>query len=214
MDQPWVSVEAKYDVLVFREKRIVIRFAQSMRVLACGLELHQIDDIDHSNFQLRQVLAKDRNRGQNLERGRISAASHHYVWLGCVLVVARPLPDANTLRAMHHRGVHGQPLRQRVFARHHHVDVMPAAQAVIENRQQTIGVGRQVDAHDIGLLVNHVVQEAGILVREAIVILLPDVRCKQIVQRRDLAAPGQFQCDFQPLRMLAEHGVTMRMKAS
>ena len=94
---------------------------------------------------------------------------------------------------MHDRGVHGQPLRQGVFAGHHHVDVMPAAQAVIEDRQQTIGVGRQVNAHDVGLLVDDVVEEAGILVREAVVILLPDVGGEQIVQRRDLPAPGQFQ---------------------
>ena len=108
---------------------------------------------------------------------------------------------------MHHRGVHGQPLREGVFARHHHVDVMPAAQAVIEDRQQAIGVGRQVNAHDIGLLVDHVVEETGILVREAVVILLPDVGGEQIVQRRDLPAPGQFQRYLQPLGVLAEHRV-------
>ena len=34
VDQPGVSMEAEDDVLVFREKRIVIRFAQSVRVLA------------------------------------------------------------------------------------------------------------------------------------------------------------------------------------
>ena len=34
VDQPWVSMEAKDDVLVFGEKRIVIRVAQSVRVLA------------------------------------------------------------------------------------------------------------------------------------------------------------------------------------
>ena len=108
---------------------------------------------------------------------------------------------------MHHRGVHGQPLRQGVFARHHHVDVMPAAQAVIEDRQQTVGIGRQVNAHDIGLLVDHVVEEAGILVREAVVILLPDVGGEQIIQRRDLPPPGQFQRYLQPLGVLAEHRV-------
>ena len=152
------------------------------------------------------MLAKDGNGGQNLQRGRVSAAGHHHVRLA-VLVVAGPLPDADSFRAMHHRGVHGQPLRQGVFAGHHHVDVMPAAQAVIEDRQQTIGVGRQINAHDIGLLVDHVVEETGILVREAVVILLPDVGGEQIVQRRDLPAPGQFQRYLQPLGVLAEHRV-------
>jgi hypothetical protein len=101
-----------------------------------------------------------------------------------------------------------------VFAGHHHVDVMPAAQAVIEDRQQTIGVGRQVNAHDIGLLVDHVVEKTGILVREAVVILLPDVGGQQIIQRRDLPAPGQFHVTFSHLACWLNIESTMRMKAS
>ena len=199
-------MEAEDDVLVFGEKRIVIRFAQSVRMLALRLQLHQIDDIDHPDFQIGQMLAQNGNGGQNLQRGRVAAAGHHHVRLG-VLVVAGPLPDANSFRAMHDCGVHGQPLREGVFAGHHHVDVMPAAQAVIKDRQQTIGIGREVDAHDIGLLVDDVVEETGILVREAVVILLPDVGGEQIVQRGDLPAPGQFQRDLQPLGVLAEHRI-------
>ena len=34
VNKPWVPVEAKYDVLVFGEERIVIRFTQSVRMLA------------------------------------------------------------------------------------------------------------------------------------------------------------------------------------
>ena len=51
------------------------------------------------------------------------------------------------------------------------------------------------------------VEETGILVREAVVILLPDMGGEQIVQRSDLPAPGQFQCYLQPLGVLAEHRV-------
>ena len=84
---------------------------------------------------------------------------------------------------------------------------MPAAQAVIKDRQQTIGIGRQVNAHDIGLLVDDVVEEAGILVGEAVVILLPHVGGEQIVERGDLPAPRQFQGYLQPFGVLAEHRV-------
>ena len=108
-------MEAEDDVLIFGEKRIVIRVAQSVRVLALGLQLHQIDDIDYPDFQIRQMLTKDGNGGQDLQRGRVSAAGHHHVGLG-VLVVAGPLPDADAFRAMHDGGVHGQPLREGVFA--------------------------------------------------------------------------------------------------
>src|ERR1700683_1531788 len=51
------------------------------------------------------------------------------------------------------------------------------------------------------------VEEAGILVRESVVILLPDMGGQQIVQRRDIAPPRQFTAYLQPLRMLAEHRV-------
>jgi hypothetical protein len=59
---------------------------------------------------------------------------------------------------------------------------MPAAQTVIKDRQQTIGIWREVDANDISLLIDDVVYETGILVRESIVILLPDVGSEQIIQ--------------------------------
>ena len=78
-----------------------------------------------------------------------------------------------------------------MFAGDHDVDVVAAAQAMIHHRQQAIGVRRQIDPHDLRLLVDHVVDEAGILMREAVVILPPDVRAQQIVQRRDLTAPRQ-----------------------
>ena len=51
------------------------------------------------------------------------------------------------------------------------------------------------------------VEEARILVRESVVVLLPDMGGQQIVQRRDIASPRQFPAYLQPLRMLAEHRV-------
>ena len=50
VDQPRIAVKAEDDVLIFGEEGIVVGLAQSMRVLACRLELHQIDDIDHPDF--------------------------------------------------------------------------------------------------------------------------------------------------------------------
>ena len=73
------------------------------------------------------------------------------------------------------------------------VDVVAAAQAVIGDRQQRIRVGRQIDAHDVGLLVHHVIDEAGILVGEAVVILPPDVRREQIVERGDRPPPRNLR---------------------
>jgi len=111
---------------------------------------------------------------QDLQGGCVAAAGHHHVRLG-VLIVAGPLPDADSFRAMDDGGIHCQPLRKSVFAGHDHVDIIAAAQAMIEDRQQAIGVRRQIDTYDIGFLVDDVIEKAGILVREAVVILLPHV---------------------------------------
>jgi hypothetical protein len=66
---------------------------------------------------------------------------------------------------------------------------MAAAQAVVERRQQAIGVGRQIAPHDVRLLVDHMVEEARILMREAVVVLLPYMGGEQVVERGDLAPP-------------------------
>ncbi len=51
------------------------------------------------------------------------------------------------------------------------------------------------------------IDEAGILVGEPVVILSPDVGRQQVVQRRDRGAPGDLAAHLQPLGMLVEHGV-------
>ena len=60
--------------------------------------------------------------------------------------------------------VHGEPLRRGLLAGHDQVDVVAAAQAVVGDREQRVGVGRQIDAHHVGLLVQQVIDEAGVLV--------------------------------------------------
>ena len=89
-------------------------------------------------------------------------------------------------------GIHRQPLRERMFAGHHDVDVMAAAQAVVHHREQAICIRRKIDPHDLGFLVHDVVEETWVLVREAVVILPPDVRSQQVVQRCDLSTPRQI----------------------
>ena len=77
-----------------------------------------------------------------------------------------------------------------LLAGHDHVDVVAAPQAVVGDAQQRVGVRRQVDADHLGLLVDHVVDEARVLVAEAVVVLPPDVRGEQVVQRGDRPPPG------------------------
>jgi len=173
-------MEGEDDRLVPGEELVEVRVAQPMRVLGLRLQLHEVDDVDHADFQLRQMAAHNRDGGERFERGHVAAAGHDHV--GCnALVVARPLPDADALGAVLDGGVHRQPLRRRMFARDYDVDVMPAAQTMIHHRQQAVGIRRKINAHDLGFLVHDVVNEAGILVREAVVILAPDMRGQQVV---------------------------------
>ena len=95
----------------------------------------------------------------------------------------------------------------RLLAGDDEVDVVPAAQAVISDRQQAIGVRRQIDADDLGLLVDDMVDETGVLMAEAVVILPPDVARQQIIQRADGPPSRNVIADLQPLGVLVEHRV-------
>ena len=86
---------------------------------------------------------------------------------------------------------HVEPLRRRLLAGDDHVDVVAAAQTVVRHREQRVRVGRQVHADDIGGLVGDHVDESRVLMTEAVVVLPPDVRRQQIVERGDRPAPRE-----------------------
>ena len=73
-------------------------------------------------------------------------------------------------------------MRCRLLAGDNDVDVIATAQAVVGDRQQAVGVGRQIDANNLGFLVDDVVDETGILMAEPVVILPPYMTGKKIVQ--------------------------------
>jgi len=178
VDQPRVTMEGEDERLVLGKDLVEIRVAQAVRVLGLRLQLHQVDDVDHPDFELGQ----DGNGSERLQCGHVATAGHHYIGRNG-LIVAGPLPDADALGAVLDGGVLRQPLRRRVFAGDHDIDVVATTQAVIHYRQQAVGVRRKINPHDLGLLVHDVVDKTGILMCEAIVILAPDMRSQQVVQR-------------------------------
>ena len=97
--------------------------------------------------------------------------------------------------------------RRRLFTRHNDIHIVAASQAVIADRKQAVCIGRQIDADNIRLLVHDVIDEAGVLMAESVVVLTPDVRGKQIIQRRDRTPPGDVSRNFQPFGMLIEHRI-------
>ena len=78
---------------------------------------------------------------------------------------------------------------------------------MVGDPEQCIGIGRKIDADDIGLLVDDEIDEAGILMAEAVMVLPPDMRRQQIVERGDRASPGQATRNLQPFGMLVEHRI-------
>src|SRR5690242_5909464 len=108
---------------------------------------------------------------------------------------------------MPYRGCAIQPYRRWLLAGNDHVYVMAASKAMVSYRKKRVGVGRQIDTYDIGLLVYNVIDKPGVLMRKSIVILPPNVRRQQIVQRREGCSPRQGSRDLQPLRVLIKHGI-------
>ena len=58
------------------------------------------------------------------------------------------------------RRVHVSHCGGGMLAGDHDVDVMAAAQAVVHDGEEAVGVGGEIDADDIGLLVDDVIDEA------------------------------------------------------
>ena len=207
VDQPRVAVVGEDHRPVGGEQRVELGVAHPVRVLGRRLQAHQVHHVDDPDPQVGELLAEDAGGGEHLQRGYVPGAGHDHVGLLAVVVVAGPLPDPGAPGAVQDRGLHVQPVRIGLLARHDHVHVVAAAQAVVGDGQQRVGVRRQVDPDHLGLLVHHVVDEARVLVAEAVVVLPPHVRGEQVVERGDRAPPGQLPGDLQPLGVLVEHRV-------
>ena len=111
------------------------------------------------------------------------------------------------MSAMPDRLVERQPLWRRLFAGDDDVDAVLGAQAIVGDPQQGVGVRRQVDPHRLRLLVDEVVDKAGVLVAEPIMILLPHMRREQVVQRGKRPPPRDFGCRLAPFGVLIDHRV-------
>src|SRR6476661_6044103 len=206
VDQPRVAVVGEDDGAVRGEERVELRVGEPVRMLALRLQAHQVDDVHDPDLELGQVLAEERGRGERLERRDVAAAREDDVGI-VVAVGRRPLPDAEAAGAVHDRVVHREVVERRLLARDDHVHIVTAAQAVVGDGQERVRVRREIDADDLGLLVHHVVDEAGVLMREAVVVLPPHVGGEEVVERGDRPPPGDVARHLQPLRVLVEHRV-------
>ncbi len=118
------------------------------------------------------------HRGERLERRHVAAARHDDIGFA-TLIVAGPLPDADSRGAVLDGLIHRQPLQRRLLAGDDDVHAIARAQAMVGDPQQRVRIRRQIHADHIRLLVHDVVDEAGILMTESVVVLPPDVELKR-----------------------------------
>jgi len=77
------------------------------------------------------------------------------------LVVTRPVPNPDAFRAVLNSGIHIQVLKMQLFVGNDHVDVVLAPEALIGYRQQTINIGRKVNASDGSAFIKNNVRKPG-----------------------------------------------------
>jgi hypothetical protein len=73
------------------------------------------------------------------------------------------------------RGIDAKPLRRRLLARNDDIDPVPAPEAMVGDKEQGIGIRWEIDPNDVRLLIRDVVDEAGVLMAEAVMVLTPDM---------------------------------------
>jgi len=112
VDQPRVAVVRENHRLVLREEAVEVAVLKPVRMLALGLQRHQVDDIDHADFDSRKKFAQQLNSRERFERRDVAGAGHHHVRFAA-LIVAGPLPNTEARRAMSAGGVHVEPLAAR-----------------------------------------------------------------------------------------------------
>ena len=161
-----------------------------MRVFSLRHQAEEVDDIDETNLQIRAVLAQNCGSSERFGSRNISGAGHDDIRLG-PCIGRCPVPDSDAFGAVLDGLVHVEELQMRSLVGNDDVDVVRAAQAVICDTEQAVCIRRKIDARDVRALIGDDVDEAGILVSEAVVVLTPDQRRDQEVDGGDGRAPAQ-----------------------
>ena len=162
-----------------------------------GMQTEEINDVNEANLQVRELLLENGNGGERLHGGDIAGASQHHIGI-LAIVGGSPIPNANALGAMGYGLVHAEILQMGLFVRDDYIDVIAGAQAVVGDAEETICVRRQVNADYTGAFVGDHVEEAGILMRETVVILTPDQRSDEDVDGGHGGAPVRIPFSISP----------------
>ena len=78
---------------------------------------------------------------------------------------------------------------------------------MVGDGEQCVRIRRQIDPHHLSFFIHHMIDESRVLVAEAIMVLAPDMRSEQVIQRRDWPPPRNVPGDLEPFGVLIEHRV-------
>jgi hypothetical protein len=120
---PGVTVEVEDDRSVISEEAGPLRVGKTVGVVAGVDQLKEIDNVDASNLELREVLKQEINGSQGLVGANITARGHDQV--GILSSIGGELrPDTNTLGAVLDGSVHGEVLKMLLLIRNDNVNVV------------------------------------------------------------------------------------------
>ena len=184
MDQPGITVEIENDRLVDSEET-----TKSRSLKPCGWS--RSDCILNRSTTLMKRIFRSGNSVRHCRcRKRflgwdITSARHDQIRF-LSLIIARLAPNADALRAVRDGGVHIHVLKMKLLIADDYIDVVLATQTMISHRQQSIDIWRHVYPRYLGPFIDHYINEAGILMSKAVMILSPNRGSDQQIQRRIL----------------------------
>jgi len=77
--------------------------------------------------------------------------------------------------------------------------------AVSNGREETIGIGREIDAFNARFQVENSADERGVLMTESVMFLTRPGTCFDIIETSHIFSPRGFMTDFDEFRVLNHH---------
>lgn len=178
VDQPGVAVEVEDHRFIERKEAVKIPIRQAVTMLTLWLQLEQVNDVDKTEFEIREVFAQQSSGSQRFHGGDIARTGQHHIRF-TILIGTGPIPDPNALGAVLNRLLQRQMLQMELLIGDDNIYIADAAQTVVRHRQQAVGIGRQINTGDLGTFVGHNIQKPRVLMAKAVVVLAPDHRGNQ-----------------------------------
>ena len=134
MDHPGIGVEIKDNWLIEREQTVKVAIGQTVRMLCIRLQPEEIHDVKKPDLQVRELVSQEAQLRREPSRvGTSPAVAITDIWFDA-LVIACPVPEPDSLRAVSNRRLHVQILKVELLIANDHVNVVLAPKTVIGDR--------------------------------------------------------------------------------